>query len=311
MPIKEVEHIWMNGTLVKWEDAKIHVLSHVVHYGSSWFEGIRCYDTRRGSAVFRLDEHLRRLYDSSRIYRADIPFSRQQLAEAVKDTIRASRLKACYVRPIVFRGYGEVGVNPAGCPIDVAIAVWEWGAYLGTSALEKGIDVCVSSWRRPAPDTSPTMAKSGGNYLNSQLIKMEALANGYVEGITLDVAGNVSEGSGENVFLVRDGTIYTPPISSALLPGVTRSSVIALARDMGYSVVEMAIPREMLYISDEVFFTGTAAEITPVRSVDKLGIGSGEAGPVTKRLQHGFFEIVRNANDKYGWLTFVDAAREP
>ncbi len=306
MPVKKVAKIWMNGVLVNWDDARIHVLSHVVHYGSSWFEGIRCYDTARGSAIFRLLEHLRRLSDSVRIYRAEIPYSAAELTDAIRTTIRVNGMKACYVRPVVYRGYGEVGVNPKGCPIEVSIAVWDWGAYLGADALEQGIDVCVSSWRRPAPDTSPTMAKSAGNYLNSQLIKMEALANGYAEGITLDISGFVSEGSGENVFLVRDGTIYTPPISAGLLPGVTRASVIALAQREGFSVVEMAIPREMLYIADEVFFSGTAAEITPVRSVDRITVGGGTAGPVTRKIQRAFFSIIRDAVDPLGWLTFVD-----
>jgi branched-chain amino acid aminotransferase len=305
MPVKKVEKIWFNGTLVNWDEAKIHVLSHVIHYGSSWFEGIRCYDTKKGSAVFRLDAHLRRLYDSTKIYRTEIPFQEQQLTEAIKQTIIANNLKSCYIRPVVYRGYGDVGVNPFGCPVDVAIAVWEWGAYLGAGALEKGIDVCVSSWRRPAPDTSPTMAKSGGNYMNSQLIKMEAITNGYVEGIALETNGTISEGSGENIFLIRDKKIYTTPFSSAILPGVTRDSVITLAKELGYSVVEMAIPREMLYIADEVFFTGTAAEITPIRSIDKIIIGEGSAGPVTKSIQSAFFGIIQNGHDTHQWLTFI------
>ena len=305
MPVKPVEKIWMNGSLVNWADAKIHVLSHVIHYGSSWFEGIRCYNTKKGSAIFRLDAHLRRLYDSTKIYRADIPFTKQQLEDAIKETIHANKLKACYIRPIVFRGYGEVGVNPLGCPVDVAIGVWEWGAYLGPEALEKGIDVAVSSWNRPAPNTLPTIAKSGGNYLNSQLVKLEALAGGYVEGIALDTFGHVSEGSGENIFLIREKTVFTPPISSALLPGVTRSSIITLAKEIGYPVVEMQIPREMLFTVEEVFFTGTAAEITPIRSIDRIQVGEGKPGPVTKELQEAFFDVVRNGNDKYGWLNFI------
>jgi branched-chain amino acid aminotransferase len=305
MPVKKVEKIWMNGKLVNWDDAKVHVLSHVLHYGSSWFEGIRCYDTKKGPAIYRLDSHLRRLYDSAKIYRSEIPFSESQLTEAIKQTILANKLKACYIRPLVYRGYGDVGVNPLGCPVDVMIAVWEWGAYLGADALDKGIDVCVSSWRRPAPDTSPTMAKSGGNYLNSQLIKLEAIANGYVEGIALDSNGTVSEGSGENIFIVRENKIYTTPLSSAILPGVTRDSIITLAKELGYSIIEMAIPREMLYISDEVFFTGTAAEITPIRSIDKIIIGGGSAGQVTKKIQAAFFKIIRSGQDKHNWLTFV------
>ena len=305
MPVKKLEKIWMNGKLVNWEDAKIHILSHVVHYGSSWFEGIRCYDTKKGSAIFRLDAHLRRLYDSAKIYRCDVPFTKQQLEDAIKETIKANGVKACYIRPIVYRGYGEVGVNPLGSPVEVTIAVWEWGKYLGPEALEKGIDVCVSSWRRPAPDTLPTIAKSGGNYLGSQLIKLEALASGYVEGIALDAFGHVSEGSGENIFLVREKTVFTPPISAAILPGVTRSSIITIAKEIGYSVVEMNIPREMLFTVEEVFFTGTAAEITPIRSVDKIPIGEGKPGPITLELQEAFFDIIRNGNDKYRWLNFV------
>ncbi|MCU0454040.1 MAG: branched-chain amino acid transaminase [Bacteroidetes bacterium] len=305
MPVKPVDTIWMNGRLVKWDEAKVHVLSHVIHYGSSWFEGIRCYDTKRGSGIFRLDAHLRRLYDSCKIYRATIPYSKPELEEAIKQTIRANGLKACYIRPIVYRGYGEVGVNPVNCPIDVSIAVWEWGTYLGPEALEHGIDVGVSSWRRPAPDTLPTVAKSGGNYLNSQLIRLEAMAAGYAEGIALDVFGHVSEGSGENIFLVREKTIFTPPIAAALLPGVTRSTVMTLARELGYPVVEMNIPREMLSTVEEVFFTGTAAEITPVRSVDRITVGEGHPGPVTRELQAAFFDVIKNGNDKFHWLSFL------
>jgi branched-chain amino acid aminotransferase len=305
MPINKVEKIWMNGTLVNWDDAKVHVLSHAMHYGSSWFEGIRCYDTRRGPAIFRLDSHLRRLYDSTRMYRTEVPYTMSQFEEAVKDSIRANKMKSCYIRPLVYRGYGEVGVFPLGCPVDVMIAVWDWGAYLGSGALEEGIDVCVSSWNRPAPNTLPTMSKAGGNYLNSQLIKMEAVLSGYTEGIALDTSGYISEGSGENVFLVRDKVLYTPPLISAILPGVTRTSVLKLAEDAGYRVVEGLIPREMLFVSDEIFFTGTAAEITPIRSVDKIQVGDGKPGPITRHLQKVFFDVVRNANDKYHWLNFV------
>jgi branched-chain amino acid aminotransferase len=305
MPIKKVDSIWMNGKLVAWDDAKIHILSHVIHYGSSWFEGIRCYETKRGPAIFRLDAHLRRLYDSAKMYRAPIPYTVAQFEAAIKETIRANKMKACYIRPVVYRGYGEVGVNPLSCPVDVMIAVWEWGSYLGAGALENGIDVCVSSWHRAAPNTFPSMAKASGNYLNSQLIKMEAVLAGYAEGVALDSYGNVSEGSGENIFLVRDKKLYTPPIIAAILPGITRVSVMRIAQDLGYEVVEGAIPREMLCIADEVFFTGTAAEITPVRSVDKIPIGEGKPGPVTQQLQRTFFDIVQNANDKHSWLNFV------
>jgi branched-chain amino acid aminotransferase len=305
MPIKTTEYIWMNGTHVRWEDAKIHVLSHVMHYGSSWFEGMRCYDTKQGSAIFRMDDHLQRLIESAKIYRASVPYSVRELAEATVDTIKKNNLRSCYVRPLVYRGYGEMGVNPSGCPVDVMIAVWEWGAYLGSSSLEDGIDVCVSSWRRPAMDTLPTLAKAGGNYLNSQLIKMEALQNGYAEGITLDVNGSVSEGSGENIFVLRGGVLYTPPIVTGMLPGITRNSVMTLARALGFTVMEMEIPREMLYIAEEIFLTGTAAEITPVRSVDRIRVGEGTAGAVTKRLQTSFFKIVREGIDPNAWLTFI------
>ncbi len=305
MAVKKVEKIWMNGKLVNWDDAKIHVLSHVIHYGSCWFEGIRCYDTKSGSKIFRLDAHIRRLFDSAKIFRTETSFTQAQVAEAVKQTILANKLKACYIRPIIYRGYGDVGVNPLGCPVDLSIAVWEWGAYLGTEALEKGIDVCVSSWRRAAPDTFPAMAKSSGNYLNSQLMKLEALANGYAEGIALDVNGTVSEGSGENIFVVRDTTIYTSPLGSSILPGITRDSVITLAKELHFTVIEMAIPREMLYIADEVFFSGTAAEITPIRSIDKIIVGHGHAGPVTKKLQEAFFKIIQSGKDKHNWLTPV------
>lgn len=305
MPVKKVEKIWMNGSLVNWDDAKVHVLTHAMHYGSSWFEGIRCYETKRGSAIFRLQDHLRRLSDSCRMYRTEIPFSMKQIEDGVKETIRANKMKSCYIRPLAYRGYGEVGVFPLGCPVDLMIAVWDWGAYLGNDAIEHGIDVCVSSWNRPAPNTLPTMAKSGGNYLNSQLIKMEAILDGYSEGIALDTAGFISEGSGENIFIIRDNVLYTPPLISAILPGITRMSVLKLAEDAGFRVVEGLIPREMLFVADEMFFTGTAAEITPIRSVDKIKVGSGKPGPITMRLQEAFFDVVRNANDNYRWLDFV------
>jgi branched-chain amino acid aminotransferase len=306
MPLPKVEKIWMNGKFVDWDDAKIHVLSHVIHYGTSWFEGIRCYNTEKGSAVFRLREHLRRLYDSVKIYRAEIPYTLEELEKAVIETIKINKLKACYIRPIVFRGYYELGVNPLNCPIDVVIAVWEWGKYLGEEAIKNGVDVRVSSWRRPAPDTLPMMAKVGANYMNSQLIRMEAVVDGYAEGIALDYHGFVSEGSGENVFIVKDGIIYTPFISTGILPGITRLSVIQIAKDLGFEVKEALIPREMLYIADEIFMTGTATEITPVVSVDRIKIGCGKPGEVTKAIQGVFFDIVENGNDKYGWLTWVE-----
>ena len=305
MPVKKTEKIWMNGSLVNWDDANIHVLSHVIHYGSSWFEGIRCYETAKGPAIFRLDSHLRRLFDSVRIYRTEIPFSVKEIEDAVLETIRVNKMRACYIRPIVYRGYGDVGVNPLTCPVDVSIAVWEWGAYLGPEALTDGIDVCVSTWNRPAPNTLPAMAKAGGNYALSQLMKVEALQGGFKEAIALDVDGHVSEGSGENVFAVKDGTIYTPTLSSSLLAGVTRSSVMHLAAEEGYRVEESVLPREMLYVADELFFTGTAVEVTPIRSVDRVKVADGKPGPVTKKMQKAFFDIVKNGNDSHHWLKFV------
>lgn len=306
MPIQKVDKIWMNGKLVNWDDAKIHILSHVIHYGSSWFEGIRCYNTKKGSAIFRLDKHMERLYDSAKIYHVEIPYTRKEMEEAIMQTIRANKMKSCYIRPIVYRGYGDIGVNPLNNPVDVAIAVWEWGKYLGTEALTEGIDVCVSSWTRPAPNTLPTIAKAGGNYLNAQLIKIEAVKAGFAEGIALDVYGYVSEGSGENIFMVKNSDVYTPPFTSSILPGVTRSSVLTLLRGAGYKVIENTVSREMLTIADELFFTGTAAEITPIRSVDRLPVGDGKPGPITRDMQNRFFDVVHNGNDAWGWLKFVD-----
>jgi len=305
MAIKPVDKIWMNGKMVNWADANIHVLSHVVHYGSSWFEGIRCYNTQKGPAIFRLDKHLERLFDSVKIYHAEIPFDRAELEEAILETIRVNKMKSCYIRPIVYRGYGDVGVNPLNNPVDVAIAVWEWGTYLGAEALEKGIDCCVSSWTRPAPNTLPTISKAGGNYLNAQLIKVEAIKAGFTEGIALDVFGFVSEGSGENIFMVKNGDVYTPPFTSSILPGVTRSTVMTILKEKGYRMIDGPVSREMLTIADELFFTGTAAEVTPIRSVDRYPIGDGKPGPITKAVQTGFFDIVKNGNDTHGWLKFV------
>ena len=305
MAVKPVEKIWMNGKMVNWADANIHILSHVIHYGSSWFEGIRCYETKKGSAIFRLDKHLERLYDSVKIYHAQIPFVRHELEEAILQTIRVNKMKSCYIRPIVYRGYGDVGVNPLNNPVDVAIAVWEWGTYLGAEALTEGIDVCVSSWTRPAPNTLPTIAKAGGNYLNAQLIKVEAIKAGFTEGIALDVFGYVSEGSGENIFMVKNGDVYTPPFTSSILPGVTRSTVMTLLKQSGYKLIEAPVSREMLTIADELFFTGTAAEITPIRTVDRLPIGDGKPGPITKEVQKQFFDVVKNGNDTHNWLKFV------
>lgn len=306
MAIAKTKYIWFNGQLVEWEAAAVHVMAHVVHYGSSFFEGIRCYATPQGPAVFRLTPHIRRLFDSARIYRTDVPFSEAEIVAAVKATIRANELRAAYIRPVVFRGLGDIGVDPSTCPVEVAIATIEWGKYLGAEALEKGVDVCISSWRRFAPDTVPALSKAGGNYLNSQLVKLEALQNGYTEGIVLDSHGFVSEGSGENLFVVRDGIIMTPPVSAAILTGITRDSVIRLARDMGLEVREQVLPRELLYIAEEVFFTGTAAEITPVRSIDRIPVGGGSRGPITARLQEEFFGIVEGARpDRYNWLEYA------
>ena len=303
MAISKMDYIWFNGELVEWDKATVHVLAHVVHYGSSFFEGIRCYETPRGTAVFRLTPHIRRLFDSARIYRTEVPYSQEQLVTAVKDTVRANKLKAGYIRPVVYRGYGEIGVNPANNPVEVAIATIEWGKYLGAEAMENGVDVCVSSWTRFAPNTLPSMSKAGGNYLNSQLVKMEALQNGYSEGIVLGTDGYVSEGSGENLFLVRDGVVVTPPVGASILPGITRDTVITLLRDQGIEVRQQSIPREMLYIADELFFTGTAAEVTPVRSVDRIAVGAGKRGPITEAVQSAFFGVVQGEReDPYGWL---------
>jgi branched-chain amino acid aminotransferase len=298
--------IWMNGSLVDWADARIHVASHVVHYGSGVFEGARCYETVNGSACFRLDAHMRRLYDSAKIYRMEPEISQKALTDAVLETIRANAFKACYIRPIVYRGYEALGVNPFSCPIEVAILTWEWGAYLGEGALEQGVDVRVSSWSRAAPNTFPTLAKSSANYANSQLIKMEAIVEGYSEGIALDTSGQISEGSGQNLFLVRDNILYTPPLSAAVLPGITRNSIMQIARDLGFQVNEEPLPREMLYIADEAFFAGTAAEVTPIKSVDKITVGAGRRGPVTEAIQRAFFAIVSGeAPDTHGWLSYV------
>jgi branched-chain amino acid aminotransferase len=298
--------IWMNGKLVEWKDATIHIGSHVIHYGSGVFEGARCYSTPKGSAVFRLDEHMVRLVNSAKIYRMEYPLDLAGWRQAVLGTIRANKMQACYIRPLVYRGYHTLGVNPLHNPVDAAIMLWEWGAYLGAEALEQGVDVKVSTWSRMAPNTLPAMAKSTANYANSQLIKMEALADGYAEGIALDVFGNVSEGSGQNIFAVRNGTIFTPPLSASILGGITRDSIMTLARDLGFPVSETNLPRESLYIADEVFVAGTAVEVTPIRSIDKIVIGSGRRGPITEALQQAFFDIINGrADDRHGWLEFV------
>ena len=300
--------IWMNDKLVDWADAKIHVASHVVHYGSAVFEGARCYDTLQGPACFRLDAHMRRLIDSARIYRMEVPYDQQRLTDATLDLIRVNGFRACYIRPIVYRGYDSLGVNPAPCPIDVAIMLWEWGTYFTKEAIEEGLDVKISTWARNAPNTTPAMAKSAANYANAQLIKMEAITDGYAEGIALDTQGNLSEGSGQNLFIVREGIIHTPPIGNSVLWGITRDSVIAIARDLGFDVREQTLPRETLYIADEVFFVGTAVEVTPIRSIDRIKVGRGRRGPITEAIQQRFFQIVKGeAPDVHGWLQPVNA----
>jgi len=304
MPIQKVAKIWRNGTLIDWDDAKIHVMSHVVHYGSAVFEGIRCYSLPSGPAIFRAQEHMQRLIDSGKVYRMELPYSRQQLVDAMAEVIHVNGAWPCYIRPIAFRGYGEMGVNPLNAPIEVYIANFPWGKYLASS--DEGVDVCVSSWTRMAPNTLPAMAKAAANYMNSQLMKMEAVLNGYVEGVALDASGYISEGSGENIFLVRQGKLWTPPTGNSVLPGITRASVLQLAGDLGIEVVEQMIPREMLYIADEIFFTGTAAEVTPIRSVDKVRVGDGKIGPVTRRIKDEFFGIVEGKlPDRYSWFTPV------
>lgn len=304
--------VWKNGEFIDWDDARIHVMSHVINYGSSVFEGIRCYNTAKGSAVFRLPEHMQRLINSAKIYRMDSPFTRDEFCDATTELIRQSGLDECYIRPIIFRGLDEVkpafGVNPYPNPIDAYIATWEWGKYLGEEALESGIDVCVSSWTRITSNSMPAMAKAGANYMNSQLIKMEALLGGFSEGIALDDRGYVSEGSGENIFLVNGGKLITPPLGASILPGITRDSIIQIARELGIEVIETNIQRAALYLADEVFFTGTAAEVTPIRSVDRITVGSGKRGEITKRLQEEFFGVImaeRPAPFGKDWLTFV------
>jgi len=298
--------IWRDGKFVDWEDATIHVMSHVVHYGSSVFEGIRCYATPEGPAIFRLEDHMRRLADSCKIYRMPLEHSLETLVQGCIDTVIENDMPHCYLRPIAVRTGEQMGVNPTGAPLEVFIIPWTWGTYLGHESLESGVDVCISSWRRPAPSTFPTMAKAGGNYLNSQLSKMEAKLDGYSEGIMLDSFGLVSEGSGENLFVVRGGKLFTAPVSAGILQGITRDSVTRIARDLGYEVVEQIMPREMLYVADELFFTGTAAEITPIRSVDRISIGSGGRGPVTEAIQAEYMGIAEGRlDDRYGWRTLV------
>ena len=305
MAIQKTEKIWHNGKLVPWDSAQIHVMSHVVNYGSSVFEGVRCYSLPGGPAIFRAQEHMQRLLDSAKVYRIDVDYTREELVSAILQVVKNNGVWPCYIRPIVLRGYGEAGVNPFNSPTEVYICNYPWGKYLGTDA-EQGVDICISSWTRIAPNTLPAMAKSGANYMNSQLIKMEAIVNGYAEGIALDAEGYVSEGSGENVFVVRNGILQTAPLGSSVLPGITRDSVLQIARDLGIQVVEQVIPRELLYIAEEAFFTGTAAEVTSIRSVDKISVGKGITGPITKAIQKEFYAIIRGEKpDRFNWLTMV------
>lgn len=301
--------IWRDGQLVNWEDATIHVMSHVVHYGSSVFEGVRCYETPNGGAIFRAREHMRRLQDSCRIYRMPLDYSIDELVQAMVDTVAGNDLKECYLRPLVIRAGEQMGVFGGGVPVEVFVIAWKWGTYLGREGVTNGVDVRVSSWRRPAPSTFPTMAKAGGNYLNSQLSKMEAREDEYSEGIMLDAQGYVAEGSGENLFAVRDGCLYTAPLSAGILQGITRDSIVALARDLDIEVREQILPREFLYVADELFFSGTAAEITPIRSVDRIEVGEGRPGPITQRLQREYMGVVHGTiPDRHGWLTLVPEA---
>lgn len=308
--MKATEFIWRNGELVSWEDATVHVMSHGLHYGSSVFEGIRCYDTPGGRAIFRLPEHIRRLFDSAKIYRMNIPYTADELCQACRDIITANNLKNAYIRPLVFFGMGTLALNGLkDCKVEVAVGAFEWGAYLGNEGIENGIDACISSWSRTTSASIPVLAKAGGHYMNAQLICTEAHRNGYLEGLSVSRQGMVAEGSGENVFVVRDGKIYTPPLASSILGGITRDTVIKIAASLGHTVIEESIPREVLYIADEVFLTGTAAEVTPVKSVDKIVVGTGSPGPITKSIQKVFFGLFDGSHtDEWGWLDKVDVS---
>lgn len=308
MAMQKAQKIWMNGHFVPWDEAKVHVLAHVLHYGSSVFEGIRCYATASGPAIFRLEDHIERLFYSAKVYRMVIPFTREEIEKACIDAVAVNDLRECYLRPLVYRGYDHVGVDPTGTPIEVVVAAYPWGKYLGNESLQKGVAVKVGTWARMAPNTLPAMAKAGGNYLNSQLLRLEANADGYAEAIALDVDGTLSEGSGENLFLVYKGEILTPPLASSILNGITRSTVQTLAEELGYKVREARMPREMLYLADELFFSGTAVEVTPITSVDRIVVGDGTRGPVTKAIQDAYFAAVRGERaDRHGWLTRVPA----
>lgn len=304
----EMDYIWMNGKMVEEKDANISVLTHGLHYGSSFFEGLRAYKTHDGrTAIFRVEEHIERLIDTAKIYKTEIPYSKEEMIQAICDVIKANKFEECYIRPLAYRGKAVLGIEPRKCPVDLSISAWVWGAYLGEEGLEKGVKVQVSSWRRLAPDTIPTLAKAGGNYLSSQLIKMEAIDNGYDEGIALDYQGNLSEASGANLFIIKNGEILTPPLSASSLAGITRNSIITLAEEMGLTVKECGMPREFLYLADEIFLTGSAAEITPVAEVDKVKVGSGTRGPITKKIQDEFAKLVSGQNESHlDWLYFVD-----
>lgn len=306
MAFDKTEFIWLNGELVPWDQATVHVTTHALHYGSSVFEGIRAYEIKDQPHIFCLDAHIKRMFNSCKVYRMDVGYTQEEIKQAIIDTIKANQIKSCYIRPLVFRGSGGFAVNPLPCPVEVSIITIAWGRYLGPEAIEQGVDVGVSSWRRMAPGTFPAVAKIGGQYINSQFIVMEAIDHGYAEGIALDINGFVSEGSGENIFVIRDGVIYTPPLYASILQGITRTCAISLARDLGYVVKEEMLPREMLYMADEIFFTGTAAEITPIRTIDHITIGSGKRGPITERLQTEFFGLLAGeVQDRHGWLTPV------
>jgi len=303
------ELIWMNGKFVPWDEATVHVGAHALHYGSSVFEGLRAYNTPRGAAIFCLDPHIDRLFSSAKMVKMPIPFSPEQLRTATIEVVRINKLESCYIRPIAFRGFGGFSLDPRKYPVEVAVFAFRWGVYLGAEALEQGVDVGVSSWRRMAPGTFPAMGKVGGQYVNSSFVAMEANDHGYIEGVVLDVNGYVSEGSAENIFVILDQVVYTPPLGASILRGITRTAALTILRDLGYSISEQNIPREMLYIADEIFFTGTAAEITPIRSIDHVAIGTGSRGPITQRVQEEFFALVQGrAADRHNWLTFVGQA---
>jgi len=311
-PSPRSEKIWFDGDLVGWNEARVHVLSHVLHYGSSVFEGIRCYRTESGPAIFRLREHIKRLMFSAKVVRIEMPFGAEAIEQACVETIAANGLEECYIRPLVFRGAGAMGVLPRDCPTHVAIAVWPWGAYLGPEALEQGIDAMISTYSKLSPNSIPALAKVGGAYVLASMAKQESVRLGYAEAILLDSAGRVAEGTGENLFAVIEGRLYTPPLSNSILGGITRRSVLKIALDRNIPVVEQVLSREMLYMADELFMTGTAAEVTPIRSVDDIQVGTGKPGPITRVLQEDFFAVVKGkVADRYGWLTPVARAEVP